>query len=1243
MQLRVLKQRYLSDGPLSRSIDPHPLFFPGVIILVPGKVLVREFKNQLMFKVTGGTYIQGDILTQYVDKMKTSGKTNISTRSVRHAVTIALSTSSAAWYKVMSYASFYNKVVEALGIQNTKTESIGSGPKVRTHKTLNIKVTPDLISKLARIFGNKMIACDEFQTIRPRPGADNENTRIYELLKLIFRLSYAGYYPLKKILSSATPTVDDPNQIKDAINLMSPEDVHFTDAEGNKTDDINKIDIDQFEPYVRGKVSYVRALDIGVKVVFQGNPLNKEYITMRDGKPVKIESELKLVAGTMSIYQSYGYAQALLASISGRKTSGKARTDAWVGARQARDIVYPDKHLYGMQGYYEYFAKRVKGDMVYSKDKKPEVFETSQRLIDYIQLGETDEGMLYQLKRISVIFAKIIKKCIKQDGCSFIFTNLKATGAVSLATCFDAFGFERFNTTENEGVLKRSEVPRYAIITGDTGEEQIAAIMEVWNHPDNYMGAYIKILIGSEITKVGFNIFYCQAIHIESPWWNPSTIYQAMSRGIRSDSHIELLKQFELQKVELRKELDTLLAKTNADADRIKWLQTEIERALEIKVYLHAAVPITLGQISGLIEQTITEQETTGADLSVELDELREYKAFLLEHRQVFRAANQDVDEETEPIDEGEDDEDDGSRLPTTDVKKTKANILPQDQADTYQPALSAQTPVYVDNSNNSIPLDVLVPNVDADIPLSIDIRMYQDAEQKNFGIKRVSRWLKRCAVDAYINIDRNIRPSDELVTGTEVCDYDDWDYQPYRLGDTNTIDRSTYNLYYAGDEMKRIHTTLSQNLDADSRFGAKSPNASQTLVVNSLHQITQSIDKPPNAFGFRLPTTSWTSPYNQILVGIQTNSLNEYLGTNVEFDEIRNFNYTPDHEEEFKDLVLSLPIDAVIKMIESIYLDKYTKRPLSVADKRLMEVYRNLVFAVHRPDAAIASVNEIPKTKRGANKPKKQKTEENWRNIADLVMGMPGYEDAPIVYVHILDIMQHRSPRWGVFKNYIKVGHVGKTEHNIIIKLLDSNRGWRDLTPATKATTRTRGSEEVKGTAGGRRPGPDKTVHRIYQAILTKIINDRLNEYEKPYMFRYFSYGFTPPQPLLYLVGRVNSDPELCGSISNCNAKVCNSLYLYDLVRLLVDLGYKENIRGFNASQRLIDVRHGSRVPKEFYLDLKAKLEKGTPDEQEWASQIIYAITQKPENLSDIKNSCETLYVELSRVNRVFNLEDFQ
>ena len=76
----------------------------------------------------------------------------------------------------------------------------------------------------------------------------------------------------KIILGTATPMINDVNEIAPLMNLLLP-----ADQQMPTNWNYENVSLDQLEPFFRGKVSYVRGLDTGAQVIYEGSKMNKSY------------------------------------------------------------------------------------------------------------------------------------------------------------------------------------------------------------------------------------------------------------------------------------------------------------------------------------------------------------------------------------------------------------------------------------------------------------------------------------------------------------------------------------------------------------------------------------------------------------------------------------------------------------------------------------------------------------------------------------------------------------------------------------------------------------------------------------------------------------------------------------------------------------------------------------------------------------------------------------------------------
>ena len=342
--------------------------------------------------------------------------------------------------------------------------------------------------------------------------------------KQIYRLFHLPTHT-KKVIATATPIVNDVKEIGQLMNLILPEGKTFPKHFPYET-----ASYEDYEPYFRGKISYVRGLDTGINIRYIGVPVNEieGYKYTGDFE----NPQIKVFPNYMSEFQNKSYCKARFQN----RTSSK--TTFYHSERQSSNFVYPDGS-WGAQGFKKYTRKI--GKNYYPKPEFNKILKD-----------------INSIRRCSIKVANIIEISEKvEGGCVYIYDNfVKASGAITIAMCFQAQGYEIFDETSSvfsrgfdpgKKYLKSGFLPkkRIALLTGSTSETSFNTMMELMNSPENRHGEYIKVFIASPTGNEGINLNNVVSIHIVSGDWKYSTPHQAQSRAIRSKSHELLISERE--------------------------------------------------------------------------------------------------------------------------------------------------------------------------------------------------------------------------------------------------------------------------------------------------------------------------------------------------------------------------------------------------------------------------------------------------------------------------------------------------------------------------------------------------------------------------------------------------------------------------------------------------------------------------------------------------------------------------
>jgi hypothetical protein len=367
--------------------------------------------------------------------------------------------------------------------------------------------------------------------------------------------------------STATPMVDDVNDIVGVLGLLLPKhmpldidldglddmarEAFFPNVSRNQLMemtqqeastsfrgyippkmDLHTVPIEEFEPYLRGRILYTKNLDTGIDVEYQGEILE---LTDEDGNVVTTHQTV--FPSVMSEYQSQLYedADVMDSEYKEPKEGKRAQKEStlYQNAKSAANFVFKTKKK----------QRKKWGEIERLPINKNDIKELSSKLY---ALGVE------------------LKKLTDKDGNVFIYLDMvRGSGIDALEEGLTAMGYEKFE--EKESIFKdettdfsycaesgknrqerRTNFPakkRFAVLTGDTTQAEAQAILNTMNAYENRHGKYIRILIGSRVAQVGLNINNISQVHIFSPPWNYKALYQAISRALRATSHIDLLAE----------------------------------------------------------------------------------------------------------------------------------------------------------------------------------------------------------------------------------------------------------------------------------------------------------------------------------------------------------------------------------------------------------------------------------------------------------------------------------------------------------------------------------------------------------------------------------------------------------------------------------------------------------------------------------------------------------------------------
>jgi len=351
----------------------------------------------------------------------------------------------------------------------------------------------DLIKQKKMRLDNTLLIIDEIHNMVSETGT------YYELL---YNTIHTAPKTLRLVIMSATPIFDKPIEIALTMNLLLPSDRQlpigqefvdtFMDITYTSKGPIYRVkNMDLFKDYARGYVSYYR-----------GAP---PYVFPR--------SELYFVKTRMSEPQQKLYRKIITREAKTSNIKDYVNIDIsnsfFIGTRMVSNFYFPNGKL-GKDGY--------------------------DSLVD-------DDFSIANIREYSPKFLKILRKIKKCDGTVFVYSSFKEYGGIK--TFVRLLEHHHFKNYEHFGAGYK----RFAIWSGDQHPNLKEEVKAVFNNKNNEYGSEIKVILGTSAITVGVSLFRVQEVHILSPYWNNSLIFQVIGRAIRFCSHKDVPYDRQLVKV----------------------------------------------------------------------------------------------------------------------------------------------------------------------------------------------------------------------------------------------------------------------------------------------------------------------------------------------------------------------------------------------------------------------------------------------------------------------------------------------------------------------------------------------------------------------------------------------------------------------------------------------------------------------------------------------------------------------
>lgn len=409
----------------------------------------------------------------------------------------------------------------------------------KTYRTFATELDGMQDEEIIAKYSQSIIVLDEVHNIVSTASdskeANDDNIKTYpQFLRLCHLVRRS-----KICAITATPILNEISEASRIMNLLLPPDRQMPENIGNMT-------LAMMEPFFRGKITYVRASTRAATPKYMGEILPATYqIEYPDDSDLNqsinhvpktrirnISSGIKIFATSMGDIQESIYLSIPYTAFDSKRND-------------AATFVFP----FGID---DDFIKKDKGGKM--KWVTPPQFNSWEHRGKFVTFHQWlyNGGDTSNLGRLSGKIKTIIDIEREASGCSFIFSNLKkSSGALTISMIFSLFSFEVFNdlpeqifTSEGSRQIKENypKKKRIAFLTGGMPPAKQDAIKDLFNNPANAKGEYIKVLIGSKISRDGINVYHCKRMHLISPHWNFSGMIQAINRVLRANAHENLRK-----------------------------------------------------------------------------------------------------------------------------------------------------------------------------------------------------------------------------------------------------------------------------------------------------------------------------------------------------------------------------------------------------------------------------------------------------------------------------------------------------------------------------------------------------------------------------------------------------------------------------------------------------------------------------------------------------------------------------
>lgn len=766
------------------------------LILASGQAQVDDLKRMVVCTFSNGEYLVNDPdLTLRSQKIRVNNKLK-------------------KWYDISRYRIFASRLVS--GAQEEKITVIEyirrhyAGYLIYIDEIQNLRVKPaSLVALLDRMrlpgyTGLTLSETDftkEENSEAPLEEPDEEEVADKRGIKKIKAieaiLNVADYAPnVKIVIGSATVIVKDNDDYKTPGIMILKGDQLRREL---LAEDLSTITEERFNRYVVNRVSHVEST-VGKWVKIEEG--EEHDLNLESGRRVN----LTLYPTLMSHFQSRFYLN--------NYNQSDGNHDIYIKAKQSAIFVYPDGST-GNEAFDRFIVRTNTGQ-----------YEFGPELNALFDMNNNKDAARKNLYKFSSLYYKVCEMIGFKDvedkdqiKSGALFTDEKGRGVGVIAIYNEYYrgvgiiliglllsrftGHEQFSengriiesatgggycTTASSSIVSSFEKKkRYAIVHSSTSLSVLNNAKTIFKSNNNVNGEYIRIALLPREAREGVSINNAVAFIRIGREWNPADDYQAERRVFRensSDYLVNLIKSIPNRYLEE------------------KYLQ---DGALKIRVFNMVSIPPMPGVFG-------SNGELIGTIINNQLLNINKQVIGTIVNGQVINANNQVVRRIQEQL------IDDDNRIVGNivngnllDNNNQLIGRIAEDQFLTPTGQLigliSDSKVVTLDGRSIGTIINELLDvngqflgNIVNDVPdwdHSIDVAIYGSSIDRDMSSARIRRFLKRAAVDCYLNKDRNTLPA--YMDNKSECDYDKCDYGcyngPLTLGPVNMINYN--NMFY--------------------------------------------------------------------------------------------------------------------------------------------------------------------------------------------------------------------------------------------------------------------------------------------------------------------------------------------------------------------------------------------------------------------------------------------------------------